>query len=138
MIFQMIFAALFAVAVARPDSAYPSSSREVVPILRSDVVHPSAAGEYSFDTETGDGIFRSESGYGSGPDGAVESQGSVRFHHPNGDSFELTFVADAEGYKPESSALPVAPAFPHPIPQFVLDQIAFAASQKSSEEGTYA
>merc|ERR1712183_314153 len=85
----------------------------------------------------GDGIFRSESGYGSGPDGAVESQGSVKFTHPNGESFELTFVADAAGYKPESSALPVAPAFPHPIPQFVLDQIAFAAEEdaRKAREG---
>ena len=77
--------------------------------------------------------MRSESGYGSGPDGAVESQGSVSFTHPNGEQFDLKFVADANGYQPESSALPVAPAFPHEIPQFVLDQIAFAATQDSDE-----
>jgi hypothetical protein len=50
------------------------SSDDVVPILRSDVVPPSAGGEYSFDVETGDGIVRSESGYGSADNGAVESQ----------------------------------------------------------------
>merc|ERR1712055_625638 len=136
---KIIFAALLAVAVARPESAYGSRSVEVVEIIRDARVNPSAAGEYSFDVETGDGIVRSESG--SGPDGAVETQGSFSFNHPNGDLFELKFVADAEGYKPESAALPVAPAFPHEIPQFVLDQIAFAAQQKaeaSSEERTYA
>jgi len=105
-----------------------------VEIVRDDRVYPSAAGEYSLDFETSDGTSISESGYGSGPDGAVESQGQVRFVHPNGDEFELKYVADAAGgYQPESAALPVAPAFPHEIPQFVLDQIAFAASQKSDE-----
>eukprot|EP01084_Bolivina_argentea_P295642 509039_1 len=140
----IIFATLLALAAARPDSRYAApaprgyeSSSDEVAIIRDDRVYPSAAGEYSFDTETANGIVISESGYGSGPDGAVEAQGSVSFTHPDGTPFDLKFVADANGYQPESSALPVAPAFPHPIPQFVLDQIAFAASQKSSEERSY-
>ncbi|KAF2365308.1 Insect cuticle protein, partial [Trinorchestia longiramus] len=136
-IFQVFFAALVAVAAARPDSRYaapePQTYRgrsEEIAILRDDRVHPSAAGEYSLDFETANGIQVSESGYGSGPDGAVETQGSVRFTHPDGESFELTYVADAAGgYQPESSALPVAPEFPHEIPQFVLDQIAKAAEE---------
>ncbi|KAF2365303.1 Insect cuticle protein [Trinorchestia longiramus] len=139
---KIIFACLLAVAVARPDSGYSSRSSAEVPILRDDRVYPSAAGEYSTDTETGDGISISESGYGSGPDGAVESQGSVRFTHPDGESFELTYVANAEGgYQPESDALPIAPEFPHPIPQFVLDQIAKAAEEdrnrRDSDEDRY-
>ncbi|KAF2365301.1 Insect cuticle protein [Trinorchestia longiramus] len=134
----IIFACLLAVAAARPDSGYSSRSSDEVPILRDDRVYPSAAGEYSTDTETGDGISISESGYGSGPDGAVESQGSVSFTHPDGTPFQLRFVADAAGgYQPESAALPVAPEFPHPIPQFVLDQIAFAATQRDSDERSY-
>merc|ERR1719187_2658905 len=124
---SIIFAALLAVAAARPDKpVYGSRSVEVVEILRDDRVNPSAAGEYSFDLEQEDGIFRSESGYGSGPDGAVESQGSFRFNHPNGESFELKFVANADGYQPESSALP--------IPQFVLDQIAKAAEEDANRD----
>ena len=39
---------------------------------------------------------------------------------------EVKFVANENGFQPESSLLPVAPAFPHKIPQFVLDQIEFA------------
>merc|ERR1719466_261305 len=134
----IIFAALLAVALADKPYAATSNSAETAEIVVDNRVHPGDGGAFSFDFETSNGIRTSKSGYGSGPDGAVESQGSVAFTHPNGDLFELKFVADAEGYKPESSALPIAPAFPHPIPQFVLDQIAFAASQKSSEEGTYA
>lgn len=47
----------------------------------------------------------------------------IRFTFPDGQAFDLKFVADQGGYQPQSSWLPVAPAFPHPIPQFVLDQI---------------
>ena len=45
----------------------------------------------------------------------------------------MKFVANENGFQPESPFLPVAPDFPHPIPQFVLDQIAFAAQQKESQ-----
>ncbi|XP_018015040.2 cuticle protein AM1159, partial [Hyalella azteca] len=155
---QTIFAALLAVAAARPDAprrsyaAPPANtysaprsddSSEEVAILRDDRVYPSAAGEYSLDFETADGTKISESGYGSGPDGAVETQGTVSFSHPDGESFELKYVANAEGgYQPESDALPVAPAFPHEIPQFVLDQIAKAAREdeeaaRAAPRGSY-
>ena len=36
---------------------------------------------------------------------------------------EVKFVADENGFQPESSILPQAPAFPHEIPQFVLEQV---------------
>ncbi|XP_076035274.1 cuticle protein AM1199-like [Oratosquilla oratoria] len=132
---KIVFACLVAVALA--DKAFyapPADSREVefVPIIKDDRVHPDEHGVYSLDMETGDGIHRTEQG---GADGS--QQGKVSFTFPDGQVFDLSFVADADGYKPESSFLPVAPAFPHPIPQFVLDQIEFARQQdeaKSSEE----
>merc|ERR1712212_1419163 len=63
-------------------------------------------------------------------DDAIESQGQVQFVHPNGEEFVLTYVSNAEGgYQPQSAALPVAPAFPHPIPDFVLAQIEKAARE---------
>merc|ERR1711970_904136 len=139
---SIIFACVVALAAARPERLYESSA-EPIAILRDVRVNPTADGQYSTDFETANGIIVSESGYGSGPDGAVESQGFVKFTHPNGEEYELKFVADAEGYKPDSAALPVAPAFPHPIPQFVLDQIAFAAREDAarqdsdSSEGRY-
>ncbi|XP_076035266.1 cuticle protein AM1199-like [Oratosquilla oratoria] len=133
--FQIVFACLVAVALAQKAFyAPPADSREVefVPIIKDDRVHPDEHGAYSLDMETGDGIHRTEQG---GADGS--QQGKVSFTFPDGQVFDLSFVADADGYKPESSFLPVAPAFPHPIPQFVLDQIEFARQQdeaKSSEE----
>ena len=56
----------------------------------------------------------------------------TQFHSytaPDGTLVEMKFVADENGFQPESNMLPVAPAFPHEIPQFVLDQIAFAAEE---------
>ena len=57
-----------------------------------------------------------------------------RFPLPNGEIFTLRFVANENGYQPESPYLPVAPEFPHEIPQFVLDQIAFAEQQKQQQD----
>ena len=150
----IFFAALLALAAARPDKpsrtyAAPLSARddsvESIAILRDDRINPSADGEFSAVFETENGISVSEAGTGSGPDGAVETQGEIRFELPNGETFELTYVADGEGgFQPESSFLPVAPAFPHPIPQFVLDQIEKAAredaeaARASSRSDSYA
>nr|XP_027230602.1 endocuticle structural glycoprotein SgAbd-2-like isoform X1 [Penaeus vannamei] len=109
---------LVVVAVAeRPSLSYDapaphtSSPLQQIPIIRDERVHPAADGTYSFDVETGDGIVRHESG---GPGGA--QQGTVSFTFPDGQIFNLQFVADLNGYQPQSPFLPVAPAFPHPIP----------------------
>ncbi|XP_076035292.1 cuticle protein AM/CP1114-like [Oratosquilla oratoria] len=129
--FTIVLACLVATTVADKLYSPPTPGRvvDVVPIIRDDRVHPDEHGAYSLDMETGDGIVRSEQG---GPGGA--QQGSVSFTFPDGQVFDLSFVADADGYKPESSFLPVAPAFPHPIPQFVLDQIEFARQQEAARE----
>ena len=117
-----MFACLLAVAVARPDysnsAASSRSSAPEIPILRDSRIYPSDVGEFRSEIETGDGTVFTQSGYGSGSDGAVEKQETVVFTFPEGQLFELTYVADAEGgYQPESEFLPVAREFPHPIPQ---------------------
>ena len=53
---------------------------------------------------------------------------------PDGQLFELKFVADENGFQPESPFLPVAPAFPHPIPDFVLAQIEKARLEDEAAE----
>lgn len=56
---------------------------------------------------------------------------------PDGTPVEVRYVADENGYQPDSDVLPVAPEFPHPIPDFVLLQIEKARredSGRSSEE----
>merc|ERR1712215_343401 len=104
-------------------------------ILLDERVDPDSYGKYSFDVETSNGIRRSESG-APVSNGASGQIGQVAFTFPNGEDFELSFVADENGYQPQSPYLPVAPAFPHPIPDFVLEQIEFARNNpiSSSEE----
>ncbi|XP_042218195.1 cuticle protein AMP1A-like isoform X2 [Homarus americanus] len=141
----VILAALAAVAVAAPKPDYSQSSHESVehvPILKDVRVHEDD-GSYNFDIETGNDIVLSQSGSPDGPDGAVVKSGSYSYTAPDGTPVHVTFVADENGYQPQSDLLPVAPAFPHPIPQFVLDQIAFAAAEDAargsdeSAEGPY-
>lgn len=63
-----------------------------------------------------------------------------RYTAPDGTPVHVKFVANENGYQPESDLLPIAPEFPHPIPQFVLDQIEkaaledAAAAEESDEE----
>ncbi|XP_063608414.1 cuticle protein AM1199-like [Penaeus indicus] len=122
---RLVLSLLVAVAVAeRPSLSYdatasrPSSPVQQIPIIRDERVHPAADGTYSFDVETGDGIARHES---SGPGGV--QQGTVSFTFPDGQVFNLQFVADVNGCQPQSPFLPVVPAFPHPVPAHALEQI---------------
>ncbi|XP_042218191.1 cuticle protein AMP1A-like [Homarus americanus] len=133
----LIIAAVAAVTVAAPQYSYgppPNDSSEeveVVPILRDDRVHEED-GRYNLHVETGNGIVLSQSGSPDGPDGAVVKAGSYSYTAPDGTLVDVKFVADENGFQPQSDVLPVAPAFPHPIPQFVLDQIAFAAEEDAA------
>ncbi|XP_037774417.1 larval cuticle protein LCP-17-like [Penaeus monodon] len=97
----IVLAMFVAVALAdRPSfsydapSSHPSAPVRLVEIIRDDRVHPAADGSYTFDVETEDGIVRHEAG---GPGGA--QQGSVSFTFPDGQVFDLQFVADANGYQ---------------------------------------
>lgn len=49
----------------------------------------------------------------------------------------MKFVANENGFQPQSDLLPVAPEFPHPIPDFVLEQIAFAAQQDALDDDSH-
>ncbi|XP_063587666.1 larval cuticle protein LCP-30-like [Penaeus indicus] len=146
----VILACVAAVAVAAPQYAYETpaptylvpaaSSRdesaeviEFIPILRDDRVHEDD-GRYNLDVETANGISMSQSGSPDGPDGAIVKAGQYSYTAPDGSLIEIKFVANENGFQPQGAHLPVAPEFPHPIPQFVLDQIAFAAEENAARE----
>ncbi|XP_063587668.1 endocuticle structural glycoprotein SgAbd-8-like [Penaeus indicus] len=146
----VILACVTAVAVAAPQYAYETpaptylvpaaSSRdesaeviEFIPILRDDRVHEDD-GRYNLDVETANGISMSQSGSPDGPDGAIVKAGQYSYTAPDGSLIEIKFVANENGFQPQGAHLPVAPEFPHPIPQFVLDQIAFAAEEDAARE----
>ncbi|XP_069984883.1 cuticle protein AMP1A-like isoform X4 [Penaeus vannamei] len=130
----LILACVAAVAVAAPQYSYDgpraasSEEREFVPILKDDRVHEED-GTYNFDFEAANGIRFSQAGSPDGDEDAVIKAGEYSYTAPDGTEIHLTYVADENGFQPQGDHLPVAPEFPHPIPQFVLDQIAFAAEE---------
>ncbi|XP_037804104.1 cuticle protein AMP4-like [Penaeus monodon] len=96
-----------------------------VAIVRSSQVNPDENGAHSSDFEAENGIVFQFSGK-EAEDGGANMVGYFAYPQEDGSLAEVKFVANENGFQPESSLLPVAPAFPHPIPQFVLDQIEFA------------
>ncbi|KAK3854059.1 hypothetical protein Pcinc_039435 [Petrolisthes cinctipes] len=147
----VILATLAAVALAAPKPDYAKAaarsaidSSEEIQVLRHDLVMEDD-GRYNLDVETANGIVVSQSGAPEGPDDAVVKSGSFSWTAPDGTPVHVKFVADENGYQPQSDILPVAPEFPHPIPQFVLEQIekarqedaARARGDFSSEEDSY-
>ncbi|XP_037780475.1 endocuticle structural glycoprotein ABD-4-like [Penaeus monodon] len=133
----IVIACLAAVAVAAPQYSYgaprAASSEEVefVPILKDDRVHEED-GTYNFDFEAANGIRVSQAGSPDGDEDAVIKAGEYSYTAPDGSEIHVRFVADENGFQPQGAHLPVAPAFPHPIPQFVLDQIAKAAEEDAA------
>ncbi|XP_063587510.1 cuticle protein CP14.6-like [Penaeus indicus] len=132
-----ILIALTVVAAAAPETGYslpdPSTrggleAADFVPILRDDRVQEED-GRYNYDIETGDGITVAESGSPDGPEGAIVASGQFSYTAPDGSLIKLTYVANEDGFQPEGDHLPVAPEFPHEIPEFVLRQIEKAAEE---------
>ncbi|KAK7075177.1 hypothetical protein SK128_015226 [Halocaridina rubra] len=132
----LIVSCLAAVVLAAPRPDKPSSD-EVPAILRYDNEMADDGSKYNFVIETEDGIQREEFGAAiedGSAEGAVAQAGKISFTLPDGQLFELNFVADENGFQPQSSFIPVAPEFPHEIPDFVLEQIEKARLEDEAEE----
>ncbi|XP_063587528.1 cuticle protein CP14.6-like [Penaeus indicus] len=121
----VILACVAAVAFAAPQY---DSSEEFVPILKDDRIHEDD-GTFNFDFEAANGIRVSQAGSPDGDEDAVVKAGEYSYTAPDGTPIVVKYVADENGFQPQGAHLPVAPEFPHPIPQFVLDQIAKAAEE---------
>jgi len=89
------------------------------------------AGAYTVDVETTNGIVLHEAGQSTADGESFVKAGSYAYPLANGDTFELKYVANEDGFQPESAYLPRAPVFPHHIPQFVLDQIEKAERERA-------
>ncbi|XP_045585250.2 cuticle protein AMP4 [Procambarus clarkii] len=114
---------------ATPQLRVSTQEQPVVGILRNLQHSPDADGTHSSDFEAENGIKFQFSG-SQGAEGGANMVGVYSYPLEDGSIAEVTFKADENGYQPQSDLLPVAPAFPHPIPQFVLDQIAFAEAER--------
>ncbi|KAK7076468.1 hypothetical protein SK128_017135 [Halocaridina rubra] len=143
----IIISALAAVALAAPQYDYqapapapsyiaPAASTrddsferpDPVAILRDERVHEED-GRFNVEFEAENGIVFAQAGSPDGPEDSIVKAGMYSYTAPDGTEVEVKYVADENGFQPQSDLLPVAPEFPHPIPQFVLDQIAFAAAE---------
>merc|ERR1712055_110282 len=131
-----------AVAYARPADLEEESvelvrsdvvhlEEESTELLRSDVAHPDDDGAHSMSFAVDNGIQFELSGR-EGEEGGSNMVGSYTYI-VDGEAVPLTFVADENGFQPDSSLLPVAPAFPHEIPEWVLEQIAFAEQERAAQ-----
>ncbi|XP_066943609.1 cuticle protein AMP1A-like [Macrobrachium rosenbergii] len=145
----LICTVLAAVAIAAPQYNYqaPAASSEEdsnervvvhqrddsgerVAILRDERVMEED-GRFNVEFEAANGIHFAKAGSPETESGAIIQAGQYSYTAPDGTEVLVKFVANENGYQPESDLLPVAPEFPHPIPQFVLDQIAFAEEQRA-------
>ncbi|XP_064089153.1 cuticle protein AM/CP1114-like [Macrobrachium nipponense] len=134
MAMKIAFVLLF-VALAVADKM-PIVNPPVVAILKNEQHTPDEFGNHNSDFEAENGIEVHISG-SQGESGGANVIGSWSYPLEDGSKAEFKFVADENGYQPESDLLPVAPHFPHPIPQFVLDQIEFARleDERRAREG---
>ncbi|XP_068250401.1 cuticle protein AM1159-like [Palaemon carinicauda] len=117
----------------------PLTNPRLATILKNEQHTPDEFGNHNSDFETENGIEVHISG-SQGESGGANVIGSWSYVQDDGSLASLKFVADEFGYQPESDLLPVAPHFPHPIPQFVLDQIEFARleDERRAREGVSA
>ncbi|XP_064093875.1 cuticle protein AMP1A-like [Macrobrachium nipponense] len=144
---HVILAVFVAAAFAAPQSTRyeapaASSTRadsgERVAILRDERIMEED-GRFNVEFEAENGIHFAKAGSPDAANGAVIQAGQYSYTAPDGTPVLVKFVANENGFQPESNLLPVAPEFPHPIPQFVLDQIAFAAEEdaRRAREGSF-
>ncbi|XP_026734677.1 larval cuticle protein LCP-17-like [Trichoplusia ni] len=106
-----------AVACASADVSHVVKDESSAPVVRSEYeISPEGAFNYVY--ETGNGIAAEASGNVQNPNSEYPSlavSGSYRYTSPDGTPVELSYVADAEGYKPVGSHIPVAPEIPEAI-----------------------
>ncbi|XP_068206106.1 cuticle protein AMP1A-like [Palaemon carinicauda] len=136
----IIFSCLASMALASPTIQPPVEATTFVPIMRDERIQE-VDGRFNVEFEAGNGISFAQAGSPDAGNGAVIQAGQYSYTAPDGTEVVMKFVANENGFQPQSDLLPVAPEFPHPIPQFVLDQIAFAAEEdarraREEEEGT--
>ena len=109
-------------AGGRPRGGHAASagSSEEVAILRDERTHLED-GTYAFAFEGANGIrvegAGAPRGVGGSSEEAVVGAGAFSYTAPDGTPIQLQWVADEGGFQPQGAHLPVAPAFPHPIPQ---------------------
>ncbi|CAH0547607.1 unnamed protein product [Brassicogethes aeneus] len=84
-----------------------------IPILKLEN-NNNGDGTYNYLYETGDGIKAQEQGMGG-----VKAEGGFSYTAPDGQTYEITYIADENGFQPQGAHLPTPP----PIPEAILKSI---------------
>lgn len=96
-------------------------------ILRSySDIQPDGAYEYGYETDNG--ITMEESGVGG-----QSVQGSAKWTDNEGNVFELSYIADENGFRPVGAHIPTPP----PIPDYILRSIAYNAAHPQVDENDF-
>ncbi|XP_063598403.1 cuticle protein AMP1A-like [Penaeus indicus] len=116
----IVLACLIAVAVAAPQL----QEREVV-LLRDDRI-ANEDGTFSYALEADNGINTAVEGV-VGSAGQINQAGSYTLTLEDGTQAVVTFVANENGFQPQSNILPT----PHPLPAHVFELLEIAERQRA-------
>nr|CAD7259298.1 unnamed protein product [Timema shepardi] len=126
----LIISCLLAAALAAPPQL-KLAPNEPIPILaQSNIVNEDGTFQNSYESADGTRAESSGSLKSLGPqeEGQV-IQGSYSFYTPDGQLYELRYIADENGFQPQGNFLPVAP----PIPEEILKSLAYNAAHPEED-----
>ncbi|XP_072750467.1 cuticle protein CP14.6-like [Anoplolepis gracilipes] len=99
-------------APADVDDSVLVKSFNQIPIVRQAVDGPNPDGSYSYSYETGNSIQAQEDGHlnhvGTDQE-ALEARGSYSYTDNEGNTFQVSYVANENGFQPEGAHLPEVP-----------------------------
>nr|WKB18033.1 larval cuticle protein 17 [Hyphantria cunea] len=122
----MKFFVVLAIALACVAADVKHINDDYAPIVKSSY-DIGSDGSYQYSYETGNGIVAQAQGVLKDPKSPNPSQvvqGAYKYVSPEGTSFEVSYTADEEGFKPQGSHLPVPP----PIPEAIARSLAYIAA----------
>lgn len=113
--------------------AAPVDNTSPIPILKQALDGPNPDGSYNYIYETGNGIQVQEDGHlnNVGTDSEVlEARGTFSFTDTDGQIYQITYVADENGFQPEGAHLPTAP----PVPPQIQKALRYIAEHPEENE----
>lgn len=94
------------------DESVLAKSLNQIPIVRQALDGPNPDGSYNYSYETGNGIQAQEEGHlnNVGTDQeAIEARGSYSYTDNEGNTYQVSYVANENGFQPEGAHLPQVP-----------------------------
>ncbi|KAM0724993.1 Larval cuticle protein LCP-17 [Formica fusca] len=94
------------------DDSVLAKSLNQIPVVRQALDGPNPDGSYNYSYETGNGIQAQEEGHlnNVGTDQeALEARGSYSYTDNEGNTFQISYVANENGFQPEGAHLPQVP-----------------------------